>query len=956
MKHSVEERYQSVEEAAMALRKLSRANSGAYNFAAMDNFEELDTWLAGLDEPDTMGDEEHLSLGDPTREILVNRSSSLEDELTIATQTPSWTASVEEDDEEWTLIGARDDETDEHTQTAMHPRPVAQPNGGEALSETGDVEEKEEVPPSWREVFGVDVTRTPEEAFAQFGSLAVPFFARKEERDALWHGLLRCLEQHGAGGVVLRADAGLGKSRLAQWLEEVVRTWGAADTLWVHADWEGGLHVAMAQAIGAHLRVRGLRHESLVGRLSTLMPSVPEVERRALGRLLCDVIPPEERTIGSLREDRGVLIRYLARRSEKRPLVLFLENFRPSSSTVSVVKDLMAVQVPVFIVVCELGDEETIGGIKTEKKEVQFPDAMNIVRLAPLSVDELACFVQHAAGLRADLSRRVARLTEGNPQLAMQLLSSLMDRGALRLEEHGVRLRPGEKLSLTSDRTERWDEQLSTAFRGLATPLRQALLLGAVLGRRVSMSLWKEACEEAGIHKPVNGLRMLADRGWLRIDSSSWVIVERELYAACLRRGASLGETPGYHRAILRALRENGDTNPTRLSRHLYGASLFSEALPLLLEDAELNIARGDLGRAAVDLERAGVCLSRLELEQSHVLRGTYQLVSLDLKNRLGGPEAVRIPFRQLEARARDFGWSRILYRALRRVGDINRWLGEPEKSNIAYTLALKQAVSVDDWRETTQCLYGLAVNARICGSFSEAADYFEQTFDASSSHSELPFQIYALLGLGATRSAQGRTEDAVSCFQRASERAKELGWPNLIVDATVGLGEVHKVQGELEKAARCYEQARRFLIIGSGVRYALVELNICSILMARREFSACYVRVEKILDILKSGGMKHGYVAGRALQMPHLVRTQSEQKWNASFEELCGLLEGTGYIDQDIAGAFELAAEGATERGRKERAVDLFRRAEEHWDKLGRDDQKESASARRRRLEDQFE
>ena len=162
--------------------------------------------------------------------------------------------------------------------------------------------------------------------------------ARRKERDRLWDGL-RSVRRFGQPvGMLVRGPAGVGKSRLAQWICERGHEIGGADWLQVQHG-SSGLD-PFAEALAHHFRLDGLEHAALVTRAD-----------RVLGKL---GIHAMEQTAGLVRlvrptggapleqaERHALVVLLVERLARSRPLVLWLDDVHDSGDTLAIVRRLL---------------------------------------------------------------------------------------------------------------------------------------------------------------------------------------------------------------------------------------------------------------------------------------------------------------------------------------------------------------------------------------------------------------------------------------------------------------------------------------------------------------------------------------------------------------------------------------------------------------------------------------
>ncbi len=258
--------------------------------------------------------------------------------------------------------------------------------------------------------------------------------ARRKERDRLWDGL-RSVRRFGQPvGMLVRGPAGVGKSRLAQWICERGHEIGGADWLQVQHG-SSGLD-PFAEALAHHFRLDGLEHAALVTRAD-----------RVLGKL---GIHAMEQTAGLVRlvrptggapleqaERHALVVLLVERLARSRPLVLWLDDVHDSGDTLAIVRRLLdpprRSAAPLLIVMT--AGNEGLAGRPAESAAVEAliqRCQIEETEIGPLAGPDLALMVRRLLPLEPALAADVEARSGGNPQLAVQLVGHLVDQGSLR--------------------------------------------------------------------------------------------------------------------------------------------------------------------------------------------------------------------------------------------------------------------------------------------------------------------------------------------------------------------------------------------------------------------------------------------------------------------------------------------------------------------------------------------
>jgi serine/threonine protein kinase/tetratricopeptide (TPR) repeat protein len=348
-----------------------------------------------------------------------------------------------------------------------------------------------------------------------YGLRQIPLVDRDAERDLAWETLREVHEGKGARVLLLRGPAGIGKTRLAEWLVERAVEVGAAVGLRAGHGPGGGPLDGLAGLIALHARTIGLEKRELRRRLVEMVgrQGVRDIEEAlALGELLEpspeSEAPPdpaaskargrhqrekhvvtdggdgaapsnEQRRIrlDSARERHAVALRYLARAGADRPVVAWLDDVQWGGEAIAfaryVIEDAAARASPVLVILSaseeELGERPLEAKALEELVQLSKPNAPLAGAVVQVHVPDLPekdhrALVGELLGLEAGLAALVAERTAGNPLFAVQLVGDFIMRGVLELTPHGFALRRGEQAVLPDDLHGVWSARIARAL------------------------------------------------------------------------------------------------------------------------------------------------------------------------------------------------------------------------------------------------------------------------------------------------------------------------------------------------------------------------------------------------------------------------------------------------------------------------------------------------------------
>jgi serine/threonine protein kinase/tetratricopeptide (TPR) repeat protein len=346
-------------------------------------------------------------------------------------------------------------------------------------------------------------------------SLRAPMLvARNDERRELWSAV----QAIAAGNpkqelIALIGEAGVGKSRLAEWLCTEVHERavmlplrarygriptpldGITAAINAHFGLEGADRAVVEQALITRWEVAKDDDDGLTWVAATaewLRPTPPGV-LAALG-------PSGKRFVLDRPELRFVVIkRILERLSRHRPVLLWLDDLHYASpNTFETLSRLKrdAADLPLLLVATARSETlatDLDAALRMEAMRAEWGG--KVLELKPLATDDTEALLRTALPLNDSAVRRVIEQSRGNPLFALQLLYAWAGGGYLTLDgdRYGV---PDDALQGRPITTaELWDERV----RAIPTELRLSAYAAAALGDDVRGDVLKTLCAALGM-------------------------------------------------------------------------------------------------------------------------------------------------------------------------------------------------------------------------------------------------------------------------------------------------------------------------------------------------------------------------------------------------------------------------------------------------------------------------
>lgn len=343
----------------------------------------------------------------------------------------------------------------------------------------------------------------------------IPLVARAEERAALQAAVARCLVEERGQVILLEGEAGVGKTRLANWLKEKVAEAGQMRVAVGVFLREGGGGMSGLREIMEHLlAARGLDREALRERAAEAL-GWDSHQSQDLEALLAFLRPQREQAhTASVQPGAltALLLRTLEALSRSRPLLLLLDDIQWAGPELPEFLEYLAVEFRYrasrLMVVCTARREELgmAPALARGLRRLSRYEGETALRLALERLDDdasqelLDLLLPVESSLREELAHRAG----GNPLHLVQLVQYLYQREALIWDEQEQRFSRAPQAedlqqvppSLTDLLLLRL-EQIEKLYEGQGR-LVALLERAAVLGERFAFEVLERMVEQEG--------------------------------------------------------------------------------------------------------------------------------------------------------------------------------------------------------------------------------------------------------------------------------------------------------------------------------------------------------------------------------------------------------------------------------------------------------------------------
>ncbi|MCO4770872.1 MAG: protein kinase [Deltaproteobacteria bacterium] len=622
--------------------------------------------------------------------------------------------------------------------------------------------------------------------------LRSPLLGRDQEKQTLWETLLDVREERTAKVVRVEGAHGMGKSQLLGWLGAAAAETGVAEVVVVRGDERGG---ELLDAITQHLGPEAKDRSVLAYALGV---TAQDPWLGALWALLGG------HTMGG-RANRTSLVAWaLARLGHDRPTLLLLDGAQSTDATQLLemlahhpaLGPVMAVLAAPAGLVPPLDESETT------------------ITLAPIPPAQLRPLLDRLVRLEGPLAAQVANRCGGSPLLALSLLASWTEHGALRQGANGWALERGADRHLPTNLAalprQRIEDVVSAATEESDIAL-EALELAAVLGVEVDGGAWRAALDFVDLVVPDAAVEALLDRGLITAGRTvdEWRFAHGLLREALLTRARDGGRSARWHSvtAAILAARE-GDAAAERCGQHLLAAGRPDEAATPLLVGAEHRQDRGDIEYALSLLNAAEAALNEGRVPEADQRWGRLWIARSILELDRRGPDASEQWASKALEVSRRHPWRHIAARAMYQLGRAALNRGDGPATERLLSEAAERAAELEDPWLLGRCYRELGARRSETGKYETAAELLEAAAEELEDDPDPASQGYAFVLLAANSIRQLDGDAAAAWAAKAGPRFELGGSVRGLAIAQNIQGEVARIRGDLQGARDAYEEA----------------------------------------------------------------------------------------------------------------------------------------------------
>ena len=763
-----------------------------------------------------------------------------------------------------------------------------------------------------------------------WGLRAIPFADRDELRQQLWGTLGQVRASKQAHVVVLAGSAGVGKSRLAQWLGERAEELGAATLLSAFHRVNGAPGEALGKTFALRLSCAGLDPAKMTERTAEFLARIGKpdpYEARALAATIDRALHGDDEpvhTFNSPLERYALIGRVLRRMGRERPVIVWLDdvNFDPDAVTLvrAFFADALARNSRVLFVLTERSDG---GGdpLSGDLRDLVSDGVCTQIEVGPLPESAHFDLIHDDLGIDEGLARQLVAQTGGNPLFTIQLVDDWVQRGLLTVTGDGFALALGaDAPDFPATMRAAWMRRLASTTTRQETV---ALELAATIGDMISPQEWAEVCRATVVRDPSLLLDRLITVRLARTVRGGWAFVHRQLRESLLEHATENQRAAHHHRAAAAIVaRLHPRTAHARLAHHLDRAGESAKARQVRIDGARMAGREGDAGTVLRLLEAVEepTADAYALMARAHRLMGQYDAAL----------EATRKGFHVSDTQHERA--CVLLERAQIQRGPMDTQTDPAGDLRDALTVFARS-----DPRRAAECRLVLGEFHLAIGDHDAAYEHLHEALHAAQRLDDRPGIARAQVDLGDLALRRDDPARALELLTHAQPIVNEAG--NRYEEARLFeiIGDAHRACRDLAAAELAYKDAAQvYRSVGSPavssarVALAVIRLQTGRYRAARRELESVLTEVQR-RDWLRLGPRIH------ILLIPCTAAAGEWEATRVHLDHANQLIRQAGAVHADYARALGDAADKAESAAQAALARDLYLAARSQWVRLGR-------------------
>jgi eukaryotic-like serine/threonine-protein kinase len=483
------------------------------------------------------------------------------------------------------------------------------------------------MPSSWTSREGVDAVWHRSMALALFEVRPVPLIGRRSIQDELWSALRDVRESGQSRCIVLRGPAGVGKTKLADWLAVLADEIGVANLLRAYHDEDEPESYGLGGMFLRYFRILGLATDDALERVRTwaretgysdYIPIVSEVVTRAT--------TPSNESLDRLSSDGAIAImRMLTKVVESdRPVLIVLDDLPRSDAALTYATSILA-EDDMSALILVTADSELTGEASRRLETLLGMERTRVIEVGDLPAADRIELFEGYLGMQPDDARTLADYADGNPMLSLELIRNLIAQGVLRETPQGFVMDRGASIELPPRMRGALRRRIELFVESVPASERETTLawleLGAVFGTEFSAEEWARACAHAEITVPDELFERAVSHRLITRTGSRWRFPWRLLRDELIQEAQESGRLAWLHEVCHGAIVDDGgEITQGRRVLHQFGSG--TRSLEALVDAAEALLLIHNVGMADEILEAFIAAAGTIHVEVDSLIVG----------------------------------------------------------------------------------------------------------------------------------------------------------------------------------------------------------------------------------------------------------------------------------------------------------------------------------------------
>jgi hypothetical protein len=634
-------------------------------------------------------------------------------------------------------------------------------------------------------------------------SLRAPMLvARREEQRELWNAIdLVASGSQRQDLVALIGEAGVGKSRIAEWLCAEVHERGVMLPLRARYGRTPSPLDGITGAVNAHFGLigadRAVVEQTLMTRWEvakdddsalTWVAATAEWLRPAQPGAVTPLGPSGKRFVLDRPELRFVVIkRVLQKLAKDRPVLMWLDDLHYASpNTFEVLSRLRrdAPEVPLLIVATARSETlatDLDAALRMEALRAEWSG--KVIDLKPLGTDDTEALLRSALPLDVEAVRRAVEQSRGNPLFALQLLYAWAGGGYLTLQAGQYRVPERALHGHPITTAELWDERV----RAISTELRLSAYAAAALGDDVRGGVLRTLCASLGMDPRDAFVALTRAQILLAAGNDQFRWAHALLQEHLLDRLQERSDAPAIYRLASNALGKHPAVGSRRIMRHrvanLLKAGDDDTAARLMFDFIRGSWRRGrDTAATLRDLEMFHGRLQGANAAEAARWRAESLRYMGRLEEARREAEAARLAFEQAGDEPHEAS-------ALRLLGHIASDVGQPAQGRTLVAQALARYGLLGDLAGRAQAEVVLGEIDYLLGDHSRARATLKDAVERCAEVGDVLGRAQCLILLALIEESAGAFQSGRELLWQARAEFDGIGYRLGIAQSDVALG-----------------------------------------------------------------------------------------------------------------------------------------------------------------------